>query len=533
MKSVLPLFLVFFIFGAQTSFGAQRSSIFKNAASLKRIYNFPKISSQKIERKLKVAVLDKGFLGFKKEIGKSLPANTKYFAGPIQSPNDSKVDHGLKMAQILTEFAGEDAFVELQLHNVYGFSNFKAAIKSIIADKVDLVLYSEVWEFGSNFDGEGFINAEVQKALDAGITWVNAAGNVGKTTFNSEIKTGDEDWLILPDQNKSLKVICQKKNSNANGKKEQESKCPIRIVLSWNDFKDTENIGTDKDLDLALTDDLLGIVQTSRLKQSRSLETKAGESKYPREIITAEIKPGTYFIRVKNSSKNFNAEDRLRITVDGEFLTVPSADQNESLLNPADLEGVITVGAIDSERSSVSKELARPEFWVLSSLVLNDDKEFKGSSNSAAILAAAISLMLSRDQALSAEDALSQITHEINWGPRGLSLNQLYFRPINSRCFVESFPDQLPEHLQLMLARGAKFVETTASFRLMTPYDPISLTSQLARQRLDDLVLITPQGMKTQNRFQATAQDAVEVFQTPLDTGLCYLPITTYRVLGF
>src|SRR5690606_5675186 len=119
---------------------------------------------KKTQKPLRVAVLDKGFEGYAAEIGKSLPQKIVYMAGPVAAPADMKVEHGFRMAQILSDLmtdSGQDtsAIAELRLYNVYGFSNFKAAIADIIKNKIDLVLYSEVWEFGNNFDGRGFINA--------------------------------------------------------------------------------------------------------------------------------------------------------------------------------------------------------------------------------------------------------------------------------------------------------------------------------------------------------------------------------------
>lgn len=519
MKHVRLIILVIFICSA-----SQAASVFKNLSSLRQIYNFDKISKEPVQKKIKIAVLDKGFWGYEQEIGKSLPVQTTYSIGPVRPPENIKVEHGLRMAQIVTELVGSDAIAELQLHNVFGFSNFKTAIQSVIKSNVDLVLYSEVWEFGNNYDGAGFINAEIKKALDAGVTWVNASGNFGKTAFNSNILVGEEDWLILPDQNKSLKILCQENSEN---------KCYLRVVLSWSDFKDEEDIGTNKDLDLALTDDMLGIIQTSRLKQTTNQEIRPGESKYPREVITAEVKPGTYYIRIKQVSKNFTNEDRLRVLVDGEFLLVPSADLNESLQNPADLEGVITVGAMDSERSSVSVDRQKPEYLLLSSIQLADGKEFKGSSNSAAILASALTLKLSRHQNLHPKDALAQITHPIYWNDRGLSLRQLQFLPKENNCFREIYLNNLPQHIQLLMARGAKLVETTQGLRLISSYDPLQLAPSLFRQRADDLVLITPQGLITQYRYAPTQSDQVEVFQLPQESGLCYLPLKSYRILGF
>ena len=508
---------------------AGAASPFKNIDFLRKTYNFKSLYSQKTQKPLKVAVLDKGFEGYEKEIGKSLPKNTHYFPGPVPAPAEVKVEHGLRMAQILYDLSSnngsnDSAIQELRLYNVFGFSNFQAAIAAIVADKVDLVLYSEVWEFGNNFDGQGFINAEVSKAIKAGVVWVNASGNFGQTTFNSDIQISNDQWVNLPDQNHALSLRCEDST---------EKKCPVKIVLSWTDFKNDSNLGTTKDLDLALTDDLLNVVEASSLKQTINKDTLPGETKYPREIITAELKPGQYFIRVKRSSDNFKSNDRLRITVDGENISMPSSDQKETLLNPADLKGVIAVGAWDSARTGISVKMNKPDLWTLSSIIFEDGKEFRGSSNSAAIVAAAMLVAKSAKPKISSADLLSQLSFATSWRATGLSLNQLAFQPKSGQCFNEVFVPNLPEHIQTIMARGAKLVETNYGLRLMTPYDPITLSSNLRRTSYNDVILVSSNGLRAQSRFMITGAEDVEVFQRPIDAGPCVLPQNSQRFLGF
>ncbi len=508
---------------------AGAASPFKNMDFLRKTYNFKSLYSQTAQKHLKVAVLDKGFEGYKKEIGNSLPKNTRYFPGPVAAPAEVKVEHGLRMAQILYDLSSnngtqDSAIQELRLYNVFGFSNFQAAIAAIIADKVDLVLYSEVWEFGNNFDGHGFIDAEVSKAINAGVIWVNAAGNFGQTTYNSSIQTYQDQWVSLPDQNHSLSLRCEEN---------PEKKCPVKIVLSWNDFTNDANGGTSKDLDLALTDDLLNVVEASSLKQTVHKDLALGETSYPREIITAELKPGQYYIRVKKSSDNFIASDRLRITVDGENISMRSSDQTETLLNPADLKGVIAVGAWDSARTGISVKMNKPDIWTLSSIIFEDGKEFRGSSNSAAIVAAAVVLEKALKPKLTGADILAQLSFATSWRTVGLSLNQLGFTPKSGSCFSEVFIPNLPEHVQAIMARGAKLVETNFGLRLMTPYDPVTLGSNLRRTSYNDVILASYHGLRAQSRFMVTNAEDIEVFQRPTDAGPCVLPQNSQRFLGF
>lgn len=514
----MKLFLAFlFLFSFQFS---EASSPFANIDSIKSSLGFTKFYSlNRNGRPLKVAVLDKGFHGYQKELGRTLPANTRYVAGPVTSPENAQVEHGLKMAQILVSLMTNDMrntqwMPELTLYNVFGFTNFRAAIDDIIARQVDLVLYSEVWEYGGNFNGAGFINAEVSRATRHGVVWVNAAGNFALTTFNAGLKTIADNWVQLPDQNNSLAIRCDGK---------QVKKCSAKIVLSWNDFKEDVDQGTDKDLDLALTDDLLNIVQSSGLKQSADRnENRPGFSKYPREIITAELNPGLYYIRVKNRSLNFTSADSLRITVDGDGIIMPSHSWGETLLNPADNPSVITVGASDSVRSSSSQYLNKPDLLTTSSIILKNRMEFRGSSNSAAIVAAGLSLLKSQNTALTKEQLLKMVSFGSSWESKGISLNLLGFQPTGPGCFESLQYNPVPGFLQEAVNKGGVIVRTTAGARVMVPFDPIVLAPSLRRQLLNDMIVALPQGgYAIYPRKAAVPAGSAEIFQRPLEAGLC------------
>ncbi|WP_413289048.1 S8 family serine peptidase [Bdellovibrio sp. HCB337] len=501
-----------------------QAQVFKNISTTQSGLGFTNhYDTSKISQPVKVAIFDKGFEGYKAEIGQSLPANTVYVPGPVKAPDDMKTEHGLRMAQIFTALAtnnlrNSQVVHEFYLYNVYGHTNFKAAVDDAIKRGIDVISYSEVWEYGGNNDGRGFINAEVTRATQAGIIWVNAAGNFARTTYNGDINTVTDDWVKLPDQNNALSIRCEQNKAG---------KCLIKAVLSWNDFKDDVAPGTDKDLDLALTDDLLNIVQTSALHQSADEnESRGGYSKYPREILTAELKPGVYFLRVKNRSKNFTAKDKLRITVDGESITMPRATPAESLLNPGDNPSVITVGALDSDRSSMSAKLGKPDIMAPSSMILQTGAEFRGSSNATAIVAAGVALLKAKNPNATKAEILSAISKPFSWDQGALSLNYLRFQPANgATCFNSREWPEAPDYIKQVLSVGGSLVETTVQYRIMVPFDPAILAANQQRQYMDDMVIVMPNGnYHIVRRLSPIPQGAVEIFQRPLETGLCNLP---------
>ncbi|MGE0633989.1 MAG: S8 family serine peptidase, partial [Pseudobdellovibrionaceae bacterium] len=247
--------------------------------------------------------------------------------------------------------------------------------------------------------------------------------------------------------------------------------------------------------------------------------------------IQVEVKPGTYFIRVKAKSTNFTSKDQLRITIDGDPIVSKSATAEETLLNPADNPGVITVGATDSERSSRSPEMGKPEFWAPSSIKTEKKEEYRGSSNSAAIVAAGISIYKSMNPSADKSDLLEALAtqerqeEEVERGPSDLSLADLAFMPTGPRGCFEERPgsSSLAAHVTRLLRRGGKLVNTNYGYRVMVDFDPIVLAEDLERNMPNDMILATPQGFQVANRFERIPFPAgsIEVFQIPADGILC------------
>lgn len=468
------------------------------------------------QKKIKIAVFDNGFSGYEKSIGLSLPADTYYISAPVSSDGEStETAHGRFMAEILyarmTENGEKEHLApELYLFKVSGYTNLKFAIDESLRLGIDIILHSMVREYGSNFDGRGFFNTEVNRAIDGGITWINAAGNFAKTTYNlNKISANSDGWVLLPGPNQSLPIRCLKPKSGA-------ETCSLRLVLSWNSFSDDPSVGTDKDLDLVLSDDALNIIQTSSLTQTIEDSGTPGVSKYPREIIEVAVKPGRYFVRIKNRSSNFSSKDILRITADGEFIQFEKFDGNESLLNPADNPRVITVGASDSDRSSRSLKLGKPNISVPSRIEVTEKEIYLGSSNSAAIVAAYFGLIKMINSSLSSEKILKLL---ITKSRNDVSSNQNCFKVVNPYS-------SYPPHISQILRNGGVFVETPGGLKIMTPYDPITLMPGRRRVRADDMVLATPQGLLLRPRSEThlVPQNWAEIFELPTAMKDCPLP---------
>jgi hypothetical protein len=531
------------------AYADEPGSLFANFDAIATRLNFGANKSTRADlksvRTIKVAVLDNGFKGYKDAVGKTLPATTIFHAGPVAVDEATEEAHGLVMAQLMSGLLARVPGVSYELHlfSAFGYSNLESAVNAVTEQKFDVVLYAQVWEYGGNGDGRGFINSLINKATSAGVVWVNASGNFGDSTYRTTLQKADDEWAKLPGPNNSVRVRCVKN---------EKGKCPIRVVLSWNDFKDDVKEGTDKDLDLVLTDDALKIVQSSGLAQKKTFpDGEPGSSLYPREIIQAEVDPGVYYIRVKYRSDNFTDRDQIRIVTSGEFLQYVDHSDGETLLSPADNQTVITVGATDSEKSGYSRSMSKPELTTPSLVELagKQKEQYKGSSNSSAMAAAAVVVV----KGVHPEYNRTQIINLLAQGggtttpqlppqepsrsvggdgqtPQrdspvgaGLSLEVLQFESTEPHCFRIIQLGTVPSVIQPMLRTGARPVLTTAGTKLFVGIDPFANIPGLVRQEDDDMVVATLQGFVVMPRSEQMRLPpaAIEVVQMPQGAVLC------------
>ena len=186
-----------------------------------------------------IAILDNGFDGLELSRGATLPAASAI--EPSFTGQPAQTSHGTHMAELAYALATgtNDASKqkdgpELLLYVTNGpYENLESAVNDLIAKKRRnperpmIVLYSQVWEFGGNGDGRGYINRLVNLGVDAGLLWVNAAGNLGQNTYTDQVKIRKAGELALPVDERYLEF------------KVAEGPAEIRLVLGWDNFTDS------------------------------------------------------------------------------------------------------------------------------------------------------------------------------------------------------------------------------------------------------------------------------------------------------
>ncbi|MBE0429561.1 MAG: S8 family serine peptidase [Thermoleophilia bacterium] len=142
----------------------------------------------------KIAVLDPGFSGYQQRIAEGeLPAGviTMSFRadGDITGGGEP---HGTGCAEIVHDVAPG---AQLYLVNFSTDVELGNAIDYLIDEDVDVI--SASWGFFSVFrgDGQGIINDMVEQARNAGINWVNAAGNSAQAHWSGIFVDTDGDDL--------------------------------------------------------------------------------------------------------------------------------------------------------------------------------------------------------------------------------------------------------------------------------------------------------------------------------------------------
>jgi hypothetical protein len=370
-------------------------------------------------RGLKIAILDNGFAGLKYSRGSRLPPNTRLIEAPGNEMTSSP--HGTKMAEIVYSLATGSAFYtpkiigpEIILLNTNGYSNLLHAIDTVILEQVDIVLYAQVWEYGGNFDGGGFINKEVDRAISSGVLWVNAAGNMGQSTWNGNIEIDDFGGVKLPFKNYSDSPFSYLRFTVP------QDQTDVKIVLSWNDFTNSKDHKTSQDLNLELLDSKNQIIDGSYLIQTGLDHSSKEYSNHAREIVHATLKPGIYNIRINAASKNFDKNSIMRVTVNGLGVRLIERSQITTVLIPADNPNVLTVGATDVDYSGMTA--SKPEAKMRSEVRFGLNQTHKGTSAATAIAVGSLATYISSMPRNSSKIKKLQIDQLIQSGVLGSNL---------------------------------------------------------------------------------------------------------------
>jgi len=386
---------------------------------------------------IKIAVLDYGFDGagegrgylpegvelvehYDPEFVRRFGLGDPDFRKPFEPGNR----HGREMAQIAWAVTGSrPGGPKFILLNANGPTMLRRAIRFAIERRVDVILFSGSFEGGGNGDGRGPIDRAVSEAVERGILWVNAAGNYGGRVYNGPVRILRDGYLRLRDGSDVASLRLRNRvDENV-----------VTVTLTWNDYREQEDAGTDKDLDLVVEDwsgRPVGVGDKVQVTAG-DRPLKPDESRNPRErVVLANLAANPvvatdpdycYRIRVRAKKGHFGPSDRIRILVSAskdsyvppggldpeEAVTLVDATPGGEVYPPADHPGVITVGEV-GVASSVGPTLdgrAKPEVVLEDSRAYFTDGQYTaGSSNAAAYFAGIAAVLKAAEPGLRRED---------------------------------------------------------------------------------------------------------------------------------
>ena len=379
----------------------------------------PAYDSVKGVESVKVAVLDYGFDGlgsgrgylpegavvvehYDPELVRRFGLGDPEYRKPFEPLNR----HGREMAQVVWSVAGSrPGGPKFFLLNANGPTMLRRAVRYAIEEHVDIILFSGAFEGGGSGDGKGPIDRIVDEAVARGILWINAAGNYGGRVYNGPVRVLSDGYLKL----RNISDIAALRFRN------RADENTVTITLTWNDYKDEEDAGSDKDLDL-FVEDWTGrqVGSSEKVQVSGSRVAADNETRNPRERVVLADLPANphvptdpdfcYRIRVKARRGRFSAGDRIRIlltpardsyipagaAMPEEAVTFVDASNQGELYPPADHPGVLTVGEAGPSSSvgPTSDGRAKPDVVLEDSRAyFTDGQVTYGSSNAAAYLA--------------------------------------------------------------------------------------------------------------------------------------------------
>jgi subtilisin family serine protease len=136
-----------------------------------------------------VAVVDTAFAGMSARLGSELPAEVTTRSFRFDGLIETGSGHGTAVAEVIHDVAPAAG---LHLVAVDSDIRFPAVVDYLIANDIDIVNMSLGWTQGP-YDGSSVVSQQVARAVAAGITWVNAAGNEATTHWTGNFVDADDD----------------------------------------------------------------------------------------------------------------------------------------------------------------------------------------------------------------------------------------------------------------------------------------------------------------------------------------------------
>jgi len=329
----------------------------------------------------RVAVLDLGFTGYRSLKGSELPHNVVTKAFHRYGIEGDGV-HGTACAEIVYDMA--PGLPKLWLVNFDSDVNHSKAVDYLIQQGVDVISNSIGWINAGAGDGTGPINEDVNRAVQAGISWVVAVGNEAQRHWEGVFKDTDGDRYFNYQGADELLLF--------------EAKGASCVFVNWDDWGRWDGMnysGSDQDYDLY-------IYKWSSVwgwwRYTWSLSFQNG-TQWPIEAACVST-PGIYGIAIKKFFATRNVKIEMFLT--GNLAWIEQTKAAGSITIPADSKVALTVGAVDwsddsyhtySSRGPTADGRIKPDLVAPSGVANVTYERFYGTSAAAPHVAGALALL--------------------------------------------------------------------------------------------------------------------------------------------
>jgi len=273
---------------------------------------------------VKVGVLDLGFLGYTQRMAEGeLPADviTRSFVGTgseLDFWGQPATEHGTACAEVIHDMAPA---AKLYLANAGTEVQWANAVDWLVDQEVDLISFSAGWEVLGPGDGTGPAAEKVSSVREAGVLWINAAGNSARQHWMGEWEDPEGNgWHNYTSTDETNEITVTNESQ-------------IVVGLRWNDgWGSSAN-----DYDLLLYRRRDGLLE----EIARSDNVQDGDDDPVELIVYYFPPPDVYYVAIsKQPGTKVRTLELFSRYQDFHYRTAAS-----SLWVPADSPGSLTVGA--------------------------------------------------------------------------------------------------------------------------------------------------------------------------------------------
>ena len=309
------------------------------------VWNFAGYSGQGI----KVGIIDVGFTALRSLMGAELPLTVQVrcyteigaFTEDIYDC-DGEGLHGTAVAESVFDIAPE---ATLYIANPWSKGDLSRTVDWMISEGVSVINHSVGWTFDGPGDGSSPYSSSplvtADRAAEAGVLWVNAAGNSAEETWFGPYSDVDGDGLVEFDGTDELNTMILPGGG-----------CNIHTQLRWEDAWG----GATRDLDLYVVDTQTGeTVASSGDVQAGN----PGDVPYESVIVSSIDGWSKYRYALAVVHRSGDAPDWLQLTV-WSGGTIEHHTMRGSITNPAESAhpGVLSVGAAPWFDTSVVEDFS-------------------------------------------------------------------------------------------------------------------------------------------------------------------------------